>query len=87
MSVANRATFSLLKTMILFHTSYTRFQALEIIRENAFREERNSEPEDIANKVADEVFYFYQRCSNHVIAGQLQDIANTDDQITVTSDS
>ena len=70
--------------MILFHSSYSRAQALEILRENAFIEERKFESEDIANKVADEVFYFYDRCSNHVIAGQLQDIADTDDQITVT---
>ena len=70
--------------MILFHSSYSRAQALKILRENAFIEERKFESEDIANKVADEVFYFYDRCSNHVIAGQLQDIADTDDQITVT---
>ena len=73
--------------MTLFHTSYTRLQALKILRENAFIEERNSEPENIANKVADAVYDFYQRCSDRVIEGQLQDISKSDEQITVTSDS
>ena len=60
---------------MLFHTSYSRLQALNIIRENAFRETaRDGEDLDICTYTADKMFDFYQGRSNAVIAGALEDI-------------
>ena len=58
----------------MFHTEYSRFQALEIIRENEFQDNiREGEDESISNKCADAMWKFYSRTSNDVIAGCLDD--------------
>ena len=63
--------------MILFHDTYSRYQALEIIREQAFRaclEEGESFQE--CNDTANGVYKFYLKASNKVLEGQLEDIGN-----------
>ena len=58
----------------MWHSEYTRFQALEIIRENEYQDNRNEgEDESISNQCADAMFNFYSRTSNDVIAGCLED--------------
>lgn len=60
---------------IMLHTEYTRYQALEIIRENEFKVNRlDGETETISNQCADAMWNFYSRTSNAVIAGCLEDI-------------
>jgi len=62
---------------ILFHNTYSRYDALEVIREQAFRacsEEGESFQE--CHETAEGVYQFYLRCSNKVLEGQLEDIFN-----------
>ena len=60
---------------MLFHTEYSRFQALEIIRENEFQVNyKDGESESICNQCADAMWKFYSRTSDAVIAGCLEDI-------------
>ena len=61
--------------VMLYHTSYSRFQALNIIRENAFQETaQEGESFATCTDTADRMFDFYQGRSNAVIAGALEDI-------------
>ena len=60
---------------VLFHTTYSRYDALEIIREQAFRacsEEGDSFWE--CHNTAKGVYKFYLKCSNKVLEGQLEDL-------------
>ena len=60
---------------MLFHTEYSRFQALEIIRENEYQvNHKDGESESICNQCADAMWKFYSRTSDAVIAGCLEDI-------------
>ena len=60
---------------MLFHDSFTRFQALEIIRENEFRALKNEgEDDSIANKCADALHSMYSKLSNAAIEGCLEDL-------------
>lgn len=60
---------------MLFHTEYSRFQALEIIRENEYQVNRSSgESEGISNQCADAIYRFYSKSSNAVLEGCLEDI-------------
>ena len=61
------------KTM--WHTSYTRYQALEIIRQDAFEAEaKQGEAFNDCHWVAEHVYKFYLKGSNKVLEGQLEDI-------------
>ena len=61
------------KTM--FHTSYTRYQALEIIRQTAFEaESEQGESFSDCHDTAEHVWRFYFKGSNKVLEGQLEDI-------------
>jgi len=61
------------KTM--WHTSYTRYQALEIIRQNAFEaESEQGESFSDCHDTAEHIYKFYLKGSNKVLEGQLEDI-------------
>lgn len=62
---------------LLIHNTYSRYDALEIIREQAFRacsEEGDSFQE--CHETAESVYKFYLKGSNKVLEGQLEDIFN-----------
>ena len=62
-------------TATMCHTTYTRYQALEIIREQAFQAEaRDGESFWDAHNTAELVYKFYFKGSNQVLEGQLEDI-------------
>lgn len=62
-------------TVTMWHTSYTRHQALEIIREQAFMAENEAgESFMTCSDTAEFVYKFYLKGSNKVLEGQLEDI-------------
>jgi len=59
----------------MFHTSYTRYQALEIIRQDAFEAEVNDGESFMdCHNTAEHIYRFYFKGSNKVLEGQLEDI-------------
>ena len=61
------------KTM--WHTTYTRYQALEIIRQTAFEaESEQGESFSDCHDTAEHIYKFYLKGSNKVLEGQLEDI-------------
>ena len=60
---------------MLYHENYSRFQALEIIRESEFQELKNQgEDDSIANKCADAKHSMYSQLNNAAIEGCLEDL-------------
>ena len=56
-------------------TTYTRYQALEIIRQTAFEaESEQGESFSDCHDTAEHVYKFYLKVSNKVLEGQLEDI-------------
>ena len=59
----------------LWHNSYTRYEALEIIREQAFRAEVDEGESFMdCHNTAEHVYKFYLKVSNQALEGELEDI-------------
>lgn len=72
-------------SLTLFHTSYSRFQALEIIREHTFRDavdDSSHLPFSYCRELADIAYEFYLKQSNAEIEIELARLTGEEPKVT-----